>query len=561
MGKGHRSIIHFSSNVFLKASSENLKSKNDNSSVAKSLFQETKVMLSDGVAKKIEHQDELKKILEEEDVKLKKGKLKGRWNDVFAVGGRLLSYIPGFDFIGDFSAEQGSNFSSQSSIGGEENTTKGDQSGRSIKSDESFSVSPLFLRYIIAYHYEEYQKLENVSREISFEISETTSDRNLKIFARKDVDRKTFSETVDKFIGFYQNQNQKMVQETIKDYSKSRILEAGSRFSLVVDSAQKKNKMVLYGERENVQEALKFLKSEVGASTKSTASGPSTPRTASSSKEAAGESSPNPKSTAESKVIVHKLSCVLYQNVKVSVYQGDITKEIVDAIVNPANEDLEHTGGAAGAIVRAGGKSIQDESNKIMKKRQYKRLASGEVALTEAGNLPCKWVIHAVGPRWSDYLFKESAKRDLYNAVYNSLTVANHYATRSISIPAISSGIFGVPVGICAEVLFSAVIYFSQKASEASPLKEIRFVNIDKETTQVFAREMKRLYGASVTQESVELFHSKVLGNQKKIDQLAQNQFTAWKQNPTNNKKAAGVVASATFTGCSDTDRDNRGKV
>ncbi|XP_070541331.1 uncharacterized protein TM_0508-like [Ptychodera flava] len=86
---------------------------------------------------------------------------------------------------------------------------------------------------------------------------------------------------------------------------------------------------------------------------------------------------------------------------KVSVCQGDITKERVDAISNAANERLDHAGGVAGAILKAGGYSIQKESHDIIQ-REGRYINKAEVVYTKAGNLPCKWVLHVVGPVWNE---------------------------------------------------------------------------------------------------------------------------------------------------------------
>ena len=157
----------------------------------------------------------------------------------------------------------------------------------------------------------------------------------------------------------------------------------------------------------------------------------------------------------------------------------------------------------AGAIVKAGGKSIQDESDAIMRKRHYV-LNPGEAVTTKAGNLRCNHIIHVVGPKWANY-YKDRAKKVLLSAVLNCLTHASQYGATSISIPAISSGMFGVPVPICAEILFMAAINFAENAPKSNPLKEIRFVNIDKPTSQVFAQEMEKRFGASIRRENVEV--------------------------------------------------------
>ena len=190
---------------------------------------------------------------------------------------------------------------------------------------------------------------------------------------------------------------------------------------------------------------------------------------------------------------------------KVSVYEGDICKEKTDAIVNSANEQLKHNVGLPRAIVKAGGKSIQDESDEIMKKKGSSSLQPGNVVVTSAGNLPCKVIVHAVGPRWANYspYQKDTAKGVLLNVVLNSLKAASQYGAKSISMPAISSGIFGVPLQICAEVLFKAATNFAMTAPSTNTLKDIRFVNIDKKATQKFAQEMNKRFGASVRQENI----------------------------------------------------------
>ena len=212
------------------------------------------------------------------------------------------------------------------------------------------------------------------------------------------------------------------------------------------------------------------------------------------------------KAPKEVKSSTLKVPCYsLYRDVKISVYEGDICKEKTDAIVSSANEQLKHGVGLPRAIVKAGGKSIQDESDEIMKKQGSSSLQPGNVVVTSAGNLPCKFIVHAVGPRWNTYSThqKDTAKSALYNAVLNSLRDASRRSAASISIPGIGSGLFCVPLQICAEVLFKAATNFAMTAPSTNTLKDIRFVNIDKKTTQAFAQEMKKRFGAAVRQENI----------------------------------------------------------
>ena len=166
--------------------------------------------------------------------------------------------------------------------------------------------------------------------------------------------------------------------------------------------------------------------------------------------------------------------------------QGDLTLEPVDAIVNAANEDLQHGGGVAGAIVRRGGFVIQEESERWV--REHGSLPTGEVAVTGAGRLPCRYVIHAVGPVWRGGGQGEEAL--LRQATTNSLLKAEELKLRSIALPAISSGIFGFPKERCAQIMLAAALDFCAQRPD-STLREIRFTNIDAPTVDLFSAEVE----------------------------------------------------------------------
>jgi O-acetyl-ADP-ribose deacetylase (regulator of RNase III) len=137
----------------------------------------------------------------------------------------------------------------------------------------------------------------------------------------------------------------------------------------------------------------------------------------------------------------------LHNNKILRLVKGDITERNVDAIVNAANSYLKHGGGVATAIVRKGGRIIQEESDKIITSRGL--VPVGSAVITTAGNLPCKAVIHAVGPR----LGEGDEDYKLRKAVRSSLLLASEKGFKSISMPAISSGIFGFPKDRCAKIL------------------------------------------------------------------------------------------------------------
>jgi len=162
--------------------------------------------------------------------------------------------------------------------------------------------------------------------------------------------------------------------------------------------------------------------------------------------------------------------------------QGDITERKVDAVVNAANSYLQHGGGVAGALVRRGGQSIQDESDRIG------FVPVGHAALTGAGKLPAKFVIHAVGPRMGE----GDEENKLSNAIKNSLVLAGSKGFKSISVPAISSGIFGFPKDRCANILVSEAKHYL-KSKPQSSLREIEFCVFDDETVRYFTQEFEKI--------------------------------------------------------------------
>lgn len=163
------------------------------------------------------------------------------------------------------------------------------------------------------------------------------------------------------------------------------------------------------------------------------------------------------------------------------VLQGDITERDTEAIVNPANNYLKHEGGVALAIVKKGGAIIQEESNKI----GY--VETGKAVITSAGNLKAKYVIHAVGPRWGEGEEREK----LSSAVLSSLKLATQYNLRSISFPAISAGIFGVPKEIVSEVLLHTAYKFLKE--EETSLEVVEFCLFDEDTYQKFVKVLESL--------------------------------------------------------------------
>ena len=165
----------------------------------------------------------------------------------------------------------------------------------------------------------------------------------------------------------------------------------------------------------------------------------------------------------------------------IRLIKGDITEQNVDVIVNPANSYLKHGGGVAGAIVRKGGKIIQIESDKIG------FVPVGLSVITTSGELPCEAIIHTVGPKMGEG--NEDFK--LSKSIHSCLSLASENSYKNISIPAISSGIFGFPKDRCANILLDESIKFLQNNNTS--IKIIEFCIIDDETLFHFKMKFKKL--------------------------------------------------------------------
>jgi O-acetyl-ADP-ribose deacetylase (regulator of RNase III) len=163
----------------------------------------------------------------------------------------------------------------------------------------------------------------------------------------------------------------------------------------------------------------------------------------------------------------------------IRIVRDDITERNVDAIVNAANSYLQHGGGVAGAIVRKGGDVIQTESNKIG------FVPVGGAVLTTAGNLPCKAIIHTVGPKMGDGNEDDKLKQ----SVLNVLRLASEKKFSSISMPAISTGIFGFPKDRCAKILVGESKRFLEENQNTS-LRLVEFCLFDADSLHHFEKEM-----------------------------------------------------------------------
>ncbi len=180
-----------------------------------------------------------------------------------------------------------------------------------------------------------------------------------------------------------------------------------------------------------------------------------------------------------------------YRGRQIIVLKGDITDVEADAIVNAANRFLKHGGGVAAAIVKKGGYIIQKESNKIV--AEMGPLEVGEAVATTAGKLKAKKVIHTVGPMYGE----GNEREKLIKAVYNSLRLADSMGFESIAFPAISTGIYRVPLSLASNAIIDGIKLFIDENPETS-IKKILLVLYTTSAYDVFRETSRKKLGKSI---------------------------------------------------------------
>ena len=168
---------------------------------------------------------------------------------------------------------------------------------------------------------------------------------------------------------------------------------------------------------------------------------------------------------------------------EIVLFEGDLTKQDVDAIVNAANGSLIGGGGVDGAILRAGGPSILAECREIRRTTFPDGLPTGRAVATGGGDLPARWVIHTVGPV---YAASADPPGELASCHTESLRVAEELGARTVAYPAISTGVFGYPIQEAAAVAVGAV------RDAETTAEEVRFVLFGREAFEAFERALGR---------------------------------------------------------------------
>lgn len=164
----------------------------------------------------------------------------------------------------------------------------------------------------------------------------------------------------------------------------------------------------------------------------------------------------------------------------VQLIKGDITQANTDVVVNPANSQLMHGGGLAGLLAKKAGPTLQHESNQWV--NENGPVKHDTPAYTSAGDLPFRYIIHAVGPVWGS----GEEQQKLKDAVLGALKTADDLGVISIALPAISTGIFGFPLEPAAVIILSSLREYLDE-NPGSGLETIQVVLYDDQSASIFS--------------------------------------------------------------------------
>ncbi|XP_027439749.2 protein mono-ADP-ribosyltransferase PARP9 isoform X3 [Zalophus californianus] len=224
--------------------------------------------------------------------------------------------------------------------------------------------------------------------------------------------------------------------------------------------------------------------------------------------------SPSLEGNGESQQVFREM---LIPGIELSVWKDDLTRHAVDAVVNAANEDLIHGGGLAQALVNAGGSEIQEESRRLV--FRMGKIPTGKIVTTKAGRLPCKLIIHAVGPRWTAKYYQTCTCK-LQEAIINILDYVTFINPdiETVAIPALSSGIFQFPLDLCTQIIVETISFYYRERQPATNLKEIHLVSNDHPTVVAFKNASEAILrmnklGSCMSQEATPPFETIIVNS------------------------------------------------
>jgi len=177
---------------------------------------------------------------------------------------------------------------------------------------------------------------------------------------------------------------------------------------------------------------------------------------------------------------------------------GDICFVEVDAIVNASNGQLVHNNGLSNSIIAQGGEIIQEESNKIIEDNNG-ALSVGTAVATSGGSLSAQYIIHVITPIWTGGDNNERFR--LEKCIKNALFRADELGLKSIAFPSLTSGVFGFPREICAEIIINKTVEYLEEHASTTSLKNIKFINLDVSTVRIFKLQLEKFLSQKVLAE------------------------------------------------------------
>ncbi|XP_026127707.1 poly [ADP-ribose] polymerase 14-like isoform X1 [Carassius auratus] len=225
----------------------------------------------------------------------------------------------------------------------------------------------------------------------------------------------------------------------------------------------------------------------------------------------------HPRDIVQSRSIKSIYEYKTHEGMEITVNKADMCSFLVDAVVGACKSTLLLDGGLAKALSDAAGPKLQNDCNQTVKRR---KLTTGDAVLLDAGGqLCCKHVILAIGPHYNPSNPQESIKL-LKKAVKKSLNLADQESFQSLAIPAISSGVFGFPLDLCADTIVKAIKEFCDFV-EGNTLSKIHLVDNNEKTVQALEAAVKNVYGVSART------HSVTSGSSSSNQQQNQNQASS----------------------------------
>ena len=458
---------------------------------------------------------------------------------------------------------------------------------------QTYETSPIMIRFIKKVYKD---RLNVISEEFSVNLSGSQGDTKLTIEPNVNCSDYKYNDACNEFIELYQGATQGVTKDFLtitpektaaKEEIKTAIRRTAETLPVLIERGHESNDWVIFGDRDSVEKAKENVQKQLGLSSdtgkgrRKRAPATRVPKTDSVSEttnsknhasrpqgshSGAGDlqnsvdhmskggrsetgesetknvrsSGSRSKSSRSGGDLLGSVEHVSKTGIKISVFQGDITEKPVDAIVNASNTALTMNDGLGRAILRAGGASIQEEADVFIRKHGSVKI--GQAIWTKAGKLPCKAVIHAVGPMDWPGQSERKSRQFLQSAYLKSLECARSLKLKSIALPAIGTGIIGVPLEVCAAQLFNAIELFWGTKGE---LTDIRIVNLTEEANEVFKREFLKRFNSGQSSKNPSKSKS-VKGDSEKV-QAGKNTGNNVKPNISGTEQSMDNPRSGTY--------------